>query len=220
MNNNSDSLPSGYDRITAFYDAFACIFSLNRINTSQVAFISHLTTQKRALIIGGGTGYFLQKLLIQNKEIQIVYVEVSENMIEYAKKRILQNCPNGINRVTFICKGIEDFEWQAYDLIVCNYILDLFENTFVEDLAEKFKNNLTKKGILYVTDFRISESSSLMKWCTKLGLAILYQFFRWATQLKTNTLPDTENILLKKGFRVSNSKLFLKGILMCRLYKL
>lgn len=93
MTNNTIALEKGFDRVTAFYDAMACVFSLNRINTSQLAFLSHLSTQKSDLLLGGGTGHFLQKLLKQNEDIQITHVEISAKMIAYAKKRIEKNKP-------------------------------------------------------------------------------------------------------------------------------
>lgn len=220
INNNTIALGKGFDRISAFYDAMAGVFSLNRINISQLAFLSHLSTQKTALLLGGGTGHFLQKLLEQNKDIQITYVEVSAKMIAYARKRIEKNKPDALHRVTFICAAAEDIEWQTYDVIVCNYLLDLFDNDFVQGLAETFKKNLNKQGLLYITDFHIPETNGFLKWSTETGMKVLYSFFRWATQIDAKKLPETERILKEQHFYVSNSKGYFLGILMCRLYTL
>lgn len=219
-NNTAKVLGKGFDRITGVYDFMACIFSFNRINKSQLAFLSHLSTQKTALILGGGTGYFLQKMLEQNKTIHITYVDVSAKMIAYSKKRVEENCPNTLYRVTFICAAVEDLEWQTYDVIVCNYILDLYNNAGLEVLAKKFKHNLNAEGFLYVTDFHIQETNGLLKWCTQMGLKALYTFFRYATQLRTKQLPEIDRLLTEQGFFISDSKSYLSGILMCRLYKM
>lgn len=220
INNNKNLAGKGFDRITSFYDVMACVFSFNRINISQLAFLSHLSTQKTALLLGGGTGHFLQKLLEQNKDIHITYVEVSGKMLYYAKKRIKKNKPDALHRVTFVCADVEDLEWERYDLIVCNYFLDLFDNSFVEVLSKKFKDSLTPQGLLYVTDFNIPETNGLLKWSTETGLKVLYSFFRWTTQLDTKQLPDIEQLLKEQHFYVSNSKVYLGGILMCRLYRI
>jgi len=219
-NNTTNALGKGFDRITAVYDIVVSISSFNRINKSQLAFLSHLSTQKTGLILGGGTGYFLQKVLDQNKEIHITYVDASAKMIELAKKRIKEKRPNSLHRVTFTCLGAEDFEWQTYDLIVCNYFLDLFDNAFVQMMAEKFKQNLNTKGLLYVTDFNISETNGFIKWSTQMGLKVLYLLFRWTTQLQTKQLPETEILLKEQCFSSTHSKYYLNGILACRLYKI
>ncbi|PKB15284.1 class I SAM-dependent methyltransferase [Flavobacterium sp. 5] len=217
--NNPNVVGKGFDRITVVYDAVVCISSFNRINKSQLAFLSHLSTQKMGLILGGGTGYFLQKVLDKNEQIHITYVDASAKMIEYARKRIKKNRPNALHRVTFICSGVEDLEWQNYDLIVCNYILDLFDNAYVQVLAEKFKKHLTTKGLLYVTDFHIAETNGFMKWGTQTGLKVLYTLFRWTTQLQTKQLPETERLLKEQRFVITQSEYFLNGILACHLYK-
>jgi ubiquinone/menaquinone biosynthesis C-methylase UbiE len=216
--NNSKEVGEGFDRITFIYDAFVSVCSLNRINISQLAFLSQLSTQNNALILGGGTGYFLQKVLEKNESIHITYVDVSAKMIAYAKKRIEKNRPEAVHRVTFICAGVEDLDWKSYDVIVCNFILDLFDNSYVQVLAEKFKNHLNPKGLLYVTDFHISEINELLKCCTQIGLKVLYKLFRWTTQLSTKHLPEIDKLLKQQGFSIVHSKYFLSGILMCRLY--
>ncbi|MGQ7945910.1 class I SAM-dependent methyltransferase [Flavobacterium sp. WC2509] len=218
--NNSKEVGKGFDRITAVYDTVVSIASFDRINKSQLAFLSHLSTQKTALILGGGTGFFLQKVLEQNEEINITYVDASPKMIMYAKKRIEKNMPNSLKRVTFICAGVEDFEWQFFDVIVCNYLLDLFDNAYVQVLAEKFKDNLNSEGLLYITDFQISKTNSLLKWGTQIGLKVLYSFFRWTTCLNTKQLPEIERILSEQRFYLLDSENYLGGILVCSLFKL
>jgi ubiquinone/menaquinone biosynthesis C-methylase UbiE len=219
LSNNSNHISGkGYDRITSVYDIIACVFSFNKINKSQLALLSHLDNQKTALILGGGTGYFLHKMLEQNKTIQITYVDVSAKMIAHSKKRIEKNCPNTLNRVTFICKAIEDLDWQTYDVIVCNYILDLFDDAGVQPLAKKFHQHLNPQGLLYVTDFQIPETNALLKWFTKTGLKILSTFFRYTTELRTKQLPEIDKLLKEQGFSVLDSKSYLSGILMCRIY--
>jgi ubiquinone/menaquinone biosynthesis C-methylase UbiE len=215
---NANVLGRGFDRITSVYDVMACICSFNRINKSQLAFLSQLSTQKTGLILGGGTGFFLQKVLEENQEIEITYVDASSKMIEFARKRIEKNLPHDLNRVNFICKGVEDLEWQTFDLIVCNYLLDLFDNLYVKVLTQKFKLHLKPNGLLYVTDFHVSETNSFLKWSTQIGLKVLYTFFRWTTNLQTKELPNTDRLLKEESFQVIDSKDFLGGILRCSLY--
>lgn len=208
----------GFDRITFFYDAMSRIASFNCINKSQVAFLPQLSTQATCLILGGGTGYFLQKLLEENKTIQITYVDASEKMIEYAQKRIAKGLPDALHRITFTCKRVEDFEFDRYNVIVCNYFLDLFDDVYVGELILRFKKHMNRNALLYITDFTIPEKG-FMHWSTKAGLNLLYLFFSRATFLTTQHLPNIESIVLQHNFVLRQSVSYFKGVLKCRLYK-
>src|SRR4051812_23973094 len=96
----------GYDRIAFAYDFIAGLFSFNQINKSQLAFLSHLSDASTCLILGGGTGYFLQKLLEQNNTVRVTYVDSSAKMIAAARQRIQKEIPYALDRVTFVCKDV------------------------------------------------------------------------------------------------------------------
>lgn len=215
MNNN---LGKGFDRIAPIYDVLTRIASFNQINKSQLAFLSQLSTYATCLILGGGTGCFLHKLLEENKTIQVTYVDASEKMIALAKKRISKNLPNELHRVTFICKCVEDVELESYNVIVCNYFLDLFDDAYVSELILRFKKHMNKDGVLYITDFSIPEKG-LMHWSTKVGLKMLYLFFRCTTNLSTQKIPAIDTIVKENGFYILHTKSFFKGILKCTVYK-
>jgi tRNA (cmo5U34)-methyltransferase len=209
----------GFDRIAFMYDAMTCIMSFNQINRSQCVLLSHLSVQLTGLIIGGGTGYFLQKLLETNKTIHVTYVDASEKMIELSRKRIAENVPDALGRITFMCKRIEEFEFGTYDVIVCNYFLDMLEESYIETLGATFKKQLHSNGLLYVTDFTIPEQNFLLRWCTVFGLKILYRLHRLVINLRTDRLPAIEKIFKQEGFSIVRSKAYLKGILMCHVYR-
>lgn len=216
MDNSSGE---GYDRIAFIYDAVAGLASFNQINKSQLAFLSNISTQDTCLIIGGGTGYFLQKLLEANKTIQVTYVEASAKMLALAQKRIGKNIPDAAARVTFVCTRVEDVAWNRYDVIVCNYFLDLFTDAQVKDFVSIFKTQLNPQGVLYITDFHIPETNRFLKWGTQLGLTILYTLFRFETKMSARALPEIETILIAQGFSIAHAKNYLNGILTCSLYR-
>ena len=215
---HTSSVSKGFDRIAFIYDGMVRIASFNQINKSQLAFLSHLSTQSTCLILGGGTGYFLQKLLEENKTIHVTYIDASVKMIESAQKRINKNIPNELHRVTFINERVEDFTFNNFDIIICNYFLDLFDDAYVTFLIERFKQHLNKDGLLYVTDFSIPEKG-LMHWSTKVGLKILYWFFKCVTGLSADKLPHIESIVLQEKFRLLYTTSFFKGALRSSLYK-
>jgi tRNA (cmo5U34)-methyltransferase len=217
--NNIKSVGKGFDRIAFFYDQMASIASFNHINKSQLAFIAHLSTQSTCLILGGGTGYFLQKLLEVNKSIQITYVDASEKMIEYSKERILKNLPTDLHRVEFVCAAVEDFGFETYDVIVCNYFFDLFEENVVQGLLKQCYAALSDNGILYVTDFVLHTNWSMKSYISKISLWLLFHFFSWATYLQTKELVDMERVILLNKFERIMQKKFFGGMLQSTVFK-
>lgn len=209
----------GFDRIAFLYDSIARIASFNGINKSQLAFLSHLTEKSTCLILGGGTGHFLQKLVAQNKLIKVTYVEASSKMIALAQKRIRKNNAEALDRITFICMHAEYFKFENYDSIVCNYFLDLFDEMDVHVWIKKFKTHLKKDGLLYITDFSMPAAKGFIQWSTKVGLKILYLLFRWTTSLSNTRLPDIESIVMAHRFVPLHTAGFFKGILRCNLYR-
>ncbi|MGN6646476.1 MAG: class I SAM-dependent methyltransferase [Cytophaga sp.] len=218
MPENKNNVGKGFDRITFFYDAITYITSCNQINKSQLAFIEKLSTQSTGLVVGGGTGYFLQQLLQTNKTIHVTYVDASAKMIAYARNRMLTQLPEALQRVTFVCKPVEELEPGVYDVIVCNYFLDLFDDAHVDTLITSFNRQLSKDALLYVTDFSIP-GNCILRLCARVGLKVLYYFFRKITYLPARQLPSIDRLIKRHGFIVTSTKLFLQGILTCTVYK-
>jgi ubiquinone/menaquinone biosynthesis C-methylase UbiE len=214
-----NTVGKGFDRITFIYDTLAAVMSFNQINKSQLAFLSQLKTQSTCLILGGGTGLFLQRLLEENKSIQVTYVDASAEMIRCAKKRIVA-ASDHVARVTFINEPVENFSFETYDVIVCNYFLDLFEQDYVETLIGKFKESLVPNGMLYVTDFNFPNTKYTSGWLMNIGLKALYVFFKWTTSLETKSIVHFDALILKGSFEIIHSKNFLYEILSCKTYKL
>ncbi len=213
------SIGKGFDRIVFMYDTIARMASFNQINKSQLAFIEKLSTQSTSLVIGGGTGYFLQQLLKTNRTIRVTYVDASAKMIAYARKRVAKQLPKELHRVTFVCKPVEELDPAGvYDVIVCNYFLDLFDDTQVDTLMRSFNKQMSKGSLLYVTDFSIP-SNRMLRAGTRIGLRMLYWLFGKAVYLPTRKLPSIDPLIKHHGLTVIHSKLFLQGILTCTMYK-
>ena len=218
MNTKINNSGKGFDRIAFFYDAMTCVASFNQINKSQLAFIEKLSTQSTGLVIGGGTGYFLQQLLKTNRTIHVTYVDASAKMIAYARKRVLKHLPAELHRVAFVCKPVEELDLGAYDVIVCNYFLDLFEDAQVATLITSFSKQMSENALLYVTDFSIP-SNGMLRTGTHVGLRMLYWLFGKAVYLPTRQLPTIDPLIKQYGFTVIHTKLFLQGVLTCTVYQ-
>jgi len=219
-NNNRAKAQRGYNRIAVFYDLAARIFFSNKINKSQVALLPFLPDFKCCLILGGGSGYFLQQILSQHKTARFVYVDLSDRMIEMAKNRIKRKFPEELHRIEFRCASVEDVKNESFDLIVCNYFLDLFTDEEVDLLLERFYSEiLSSRGYVYFTDFAIPESRWIMKKVTEALLKMLYFIFRIATSIRSTRLPNFPLLFKKNNFNVLHADSFSGGIMVSAIYK-
>ena len=219
-NNNRAKAQRGYNRIAVFYDLAARIFFFNKINKSQVALLPFLPDFKSCLILGGGSGYFLQQILSQHKTARFVYVDLSDQMIQMAKNRIKRRFPEELHRIEFRCASVEDVKNESFDLIVCNYFLDLFPDVEVDLLLKRFYlETLNTKGYLYFTDFAIPESHWVVKKMTEVLLKMLYYIFRITTSIRSTQLPDFSLLFKKNNFDVLHADSFSGGIMISAIYK-
>jgi tRNA (cmo5U34)-methyltransferase len=63
-----------FNPIASFYDILADIVFFRQIYLSQCCYLDKIPPRSNILVIGGGTGRFLKKLLLKNTEYNITYV--------------------------------------------------------------------------------------------------------------------------------------------------
>src|SRR5580692_1554130 len=81
-------MPNNYDPIAGSYAFLSrLVFGQAEVN-AQVELLRYIGPGSRVLIVGGGTGWILEKLAaIHPSGLRITYVESSANMIALTKKR-------------------------------------------------------------------------------------------------------------------------------------
>lgn len=214
----NSNIRKGYNRLAFCYDALAYLFFFNRIVRSQTALIPHLSTVRNCLIIGGGSGIFLEQFLLEHSEAKIVYIDLSDKMIEKARKRIQDKIPFALSQIEFRCIPFEHLQDGCFDVIVLNYFLDLFPESEVDRILKKCSAYLQSNGNLYVSDFSIPETK-LFKDLAMILLKLLYTFFKITTSIETNALPAFVKLLNNNQFYCIHSVQFWKGIMFSGIYK-
>src|SRR5688572_28861247 len=68
------------------YDRLAKIIFGNSLLEAQTAYLNEISSNANVLILGGGTGKLLTRLLNVNKSCSIWYIEASSMMIELARQ--------------------------------------------------------------------------------------------------------------------------------------
>ena len=190
MGNNYDPIASYYDRIHHLF------YGQAEIN-AQVELLDYVRPGDRLLIVGGGTGWILEKIgNIFPSGLEITYVERSARMMEKAKTR---KC--GQNRVVFVSTGVE--EWRGdeeYDCILTGLFFDNFKELHAAAIVGQLTKYLKAGGYWLESDFYYPKKRG------KLWQAILlwamYMSARMVCGVEARRLPDMDKIFLAEGYRV------------------
>lgn len=176
-------MPANYDKIASVYDLLSRMIFGRNIEQAQVCMLKYVPTGSGILIVGGGTGWILEKLSEQSPHgLQIDYVEVSAKMIMLSKKRNYR-----VNSVNFINMPIEEFiSDKQYDVIITPFILDNFSADKIGPVFAKLDERLKHNGLWLYADFVYDKAKSPL-W-QKFLLKVMYFFFRITSGIETQEL--------------------------------
>lgn len=190
---NCDSLARWYRWLE--YAAFG-----GALRRRREAFLFELGNPQKVLVLGDGDGRFLQVFCALYPEAQVDAVDISERMIELARRRVG-------DRVTFHCMDARELSGGEYDLAVAHFFFDCFEPEELTALLAKVR----AKNWL-VSEFRNTRWS----WPALRGL---YLFFRVTTGLRVNSLPDHRGMLSGLGYRMQKEESAFGGLLASELWE-
>ena len=165
----------------------------NQLLKIQQELITHLPTDGKLLILGGGNGKILSHIYQRAPHLTIEYVEASSTMIQLAKKTKPKD-----QKITFHHKDVRDYN-QKHNHIFAGFFLDLFYEKEIEKLILKLGNNKSNTT-WYIADFQLNKRTKyyLLR-CIQLKLTIL--FFRITTQHTTKHLPNIHSVFKRLSYQ-------------------
>ena len=176
-------MPANYDNIAHVYDLLSRMIFGRHIEQAQVCMLEYVPPDSNILIVGGGTGWILEKLSHRYSQgLEIDYVESSAEMTSLSQKR---NCKKNV--VNFIHLPIEEFiSNKSYDVIITPFVFDNFGEDKIEKIFAKLHERLKVNGIWLYADFVYDKTTS--PFWQKLLLKVMYFFFRFASSIETQEL--------------------------------
>lgn len=206
---------NNYDSIAWAYDYLSQLIFFNQIKKAQTAFIEEVPDNFKILIIGGGTGYYLEQLLLRTNNTQIVYVEASLQMIKKAKKRISNLDKATQQRVEFICGTENDIPLSyAFDCICTHFFLDLFTQSEMDIIVKVLSKHSKPNAQWHFSDFQNTNSFS-----QTVLLKAIFLFFKITTNVSSSTLPNYFNSLEKLGWKEIKSCYFYSAMIKSSYFK-
>jgi ubiquinone/menaquinone biosynthesis C-methylase UbiE len=184
------------DPIAPFYRWIEYFAFGRTLERRRFEFLPEALTARRALILGDGDGRFLAELIEKNPSVEVDCVELSNEMVKLAKRRI-----GSPSRVLFFQKDARaaEFPHQDYDLIVTHFFLDCFADAEAALLIKRLRA-VAKEGALWiVSEFRMPPSGWRAVHAS-LWLRAMYLFFGIATGLANRRLPRYRDVLEANGF--------------------
>ncbi len=186
---------NNYDPIARYYDFIHyLVFGQAEIN-AQTELLSYIAPGSRVLIVGGGTGWILEKIAaIQPTGLRITYVESSAKMMERSGKR---NC--GQNSVEFVLSTVEEFVTaEQVDCILTGFFFDNFSVDQAAAVVRRLDPLLRDGGYWLYTDFYLSRRKRKL-WKAVL-LKTMYIMARIICKVEASELPDMERIFGEEGY--------------------
>lgn len=192
-----------FDRIVFLYDSLARLVFGNQIHKSQTHFLDTIEKQDQVLVIGGGTGKLLEHI---PKCKKVVFVDISAKMIDRAKRR------KSVNDVEFVHVDFLEFESDSiYDVIVCPFFLDCFNESNLDLVIKRIKSMLNDNGSLLIADFTTGISFLLS--------STMHVFFRLIAKLEARKLLDIHSFILNNRFFVVSEGFFYRKGIFSRHYR-
>jgi len=202
-------MKKGYDRIAHFYDRLTRLVFGKSILLSQTLFFDKLQFCNKVLVVGGGTGQWLNNLIKKFPHLKITFVDSSLEMIRLAKKKLELN-----QNVNFIHGTIESVSVnEKFDAVALFYFLDLFSEGELLIVLKSISGRMKSGSTWLVSDF-----VNQKKWHAIL-LWIMYLFFNVFTGLKTKQLPDWQSSLNKITLRQIRQKGFFNNFIQATIYQ-
>jgi SAM-dependent methyltransferase len=210
------------DRIAVLYRWLEYGVFGRALQRRRAAFLAQASRARRVLTLGDGDGRALAALVAAAPSARVDYVDSSARMLELAQARA------GTDRVRYRqadARKIDFAEFgefgeprneapgdSKYDLIVTHFFLDCFDDAELRTLVEKTARAAAPAAYWIVSEFRPATT------CGRLLIAVMYAFFRKATDLKTRRLADHHPHFRRQGFRLERVERTWAGMLASELW--
>ena len=190
MGNNYDKIANYYDRIHHLF------YGRSEIN-AQVELLDYVRPGDKLLILGGGTGWILEKIAtIFPSGLRITYIESSVRMVELTKTRNW-----GLNQVELVNSVVEDWKGEMeYDCVLTGLFFDNFTDAHAAAIVRQVTPYLKNGGYWLESDFYYPRRRGKL-WQAVL-LYSMYISARLICGVEAKRLPDMERIFSAEGYGV------------------
>ncbi|RYE26609.1 MAG: class I SAM-dependent methyltransferase [Sphingobacteriaceae bacterium] len=206
-------MPNNYDAVARFYDGLAKLVFGKALIKAQRFLVENISAEKNILIVGGGTGWILEEFAAYTSDLQIVYVEISAEMLRLARQK---DC--GKNAVIFVHSAIEDYQPdQSFDVIFTAFLFDNFVENRIKSVFNQLHQSLKPGGKWLLSDFRVEKNLAGL-WQNMI-LQTMYWFFGWLCKVEAKKLVAMEKYFQAENYQLLKEKIFYSGFISSKVYQ-
>ena len=194
-------MQNNYDPVAGYYDLLIrLVFGRTEID-AQVEMLRFVRPGDKLLIVGGGTGWILEKIaFLFPSGLDITYVECSTRMMRLAHKRRF-----GGNTVRLVQQPVEEFfADELYDCILTGFLFDNFNQDHAELIVRRLDGFLKEGGYWLYADLFYPKRGAA--WYHGLLLRSMYWAARLICRVEANELPNMEVCFNAVGYKGICSK--------------
>lgn len=200
---------SNFNRIAPVYDFLSQLVFGSDLKKAQTVFLNQINEGDHVLIVGGGTGWILEELNQLDKQITVVYVEPSAQMMRLSKARSKLNNLS-IEYLQTPLLEIVLTQRQRFDVVCTFFFLDVFEKETVLKSIVRIEAWLKPKAKWLFSDFALSSHSSRSQ---KILVKTMFLFFRFCAHIQSKKLLDYQQLIEENGFVVVESRTWRKRLI-------
>jgi ubiquinone/menaquinone biosynthesis C-methylase UbiE len=204
-------MAANFNNSAWFYDRLSRLVYGKALIKAQVYLLRFIPPNSNVLIVGGGTGWILEKIAkIYPSGLQCTYVEVAPKMMALSKKR-----DAGDNQVVFINEAIENVSFPMdFDIVITPFLFDNFTEQTFKQVFNRIHSLLKPGGLWLNCDFQLKG-----KWWQKVLLKSMFLFFRLICDIEASALPAIDKQFEQCGYSTIASQTFFGEFIISKVYK-
>ncbi|MEJ8801430.1 class I SAM-dependent methyltransferase [Pontibacter sp. H249] len=208
---------SGFDRVAPFYDKLAKLIYGDALQKAQLFLLPFIPERSKVLVIGGGSGWLLEQLILTGKQLDILYVDAAPGMLERAKQRYKGITQPHSCQVTFRLGTEATLQpHEQFDTVITPFLLDLFLPQRLQQLMQKLTAALTPAGNWLFADFWPIKQPT--PYWQKFLTWSMYTFFDAVSSVESSKLPDYGRHFQELGFKETSSQSFYNGFVQAKVF--
>ncbi|WP_276499262.1 class I SAM-dependent methyltransferase [Pontibacter litorisediminis] len=209
---------SGFNRVASFYDALARLVYGDALQQAQLALLPFVPQEARVLVIGGGTGWVLERLLKTGKNLGILYLDAAPAMLERARQKYGKYKQPHHCQVAFRLGTEQALQpEEQFDVILTPFLLDLFPPQRLQQLMSKLAAALAPDGQWLLADFWPVQQP--VPWWQRLLTKGMYTFFGWMSDVQARQLPNYHAHFTSLYFEEKHSQSFYSGMVQAKVFR-
>jgi len=203
-----------FNWVAPVYDTLAFVVFGHKLQRAQVVFLDQIPVGASVLLVGGGTGWLLEQLLMRGTTKRIVYLETSSAMVARASRRMIRKSLQG--SVNFrVGDQTALLPNESFDVVITPFVLDLFtETTLKNQFIPPLLNVLKPAGLWLVTDFVQPPA-----WWQKALLWVMIRFFRLTASIEASRLVNWQQCLLAMNLSLQERKRQVGGMVSAEVWE-